>query len=150
MSETKREYASNYRKPPLHTRFKKGQSGNPRGRPKKTLPGLLLAALNEPVFVTIDGKRRKITKREVIVTQMVNNAAGADLRATKMLIDMMKDIERKAGVAAPPEPRRFAPADEQVIKGVSWSPAPRNPGYERGEPGSCDDLAASGVRRSAC
>jgi hypothetical protein len=47
---------------------------------------------------------------------MVNNAAGADLRATKMLIDMMKDIERKVGVAAPPEPRRFAPADEQVIK----------------------------------
>jgi hypothetical protein len=47
---------------------------------------------------------------------MVNNAAGADLRATKMLIDMMKDIERKAGVAAPPKPRRFAPADEQVIK----------------------------------
>jgi hypothetical protein len=116
MSDTKREYAANYRKPPLHTRFKKGQSGNPRGRPKKTLPALLLAALNEPVFVTIDGKRRKITKREVIVTQMVDNAAGADLRATKMLIDMMKEIERKAGVAAPPKPRRFAPADEQVIK----------------------------------
>ena len=116
MSETKRECANNYRKPPLHTRFKKGQSGSPRGRPKKTLPALLLAALNEPVFVTIDGKRRKITKRGVIVTQMVNNAAGADLRATKMLIDMMKDIERKAGVAAPPEPRRFAPADEEVIK----------------------------------
>ena len=33
MSETKREYVNNYRKPPLHTRFKKGQSGNPRGRP---------------------------------------------------------------------------------------------------------------------
>jgi hypothetical protein len=36
MSETEREYATNYRKPPLHTRFKKGQSGNPRGRPRKT------------------------------------------------------------------------------------------------------------------
>jgi len=70
------------------------------------------------VFVTIDGKRRKITKREVIVTRMVNNAAGADLRATKMLIEMMKDIERKAGVAAPLEPHRFAPADKEVIKGV--------------------------------
>jgi len=116
MSETKRECAANYRKPPLHTRCKKGQSGNSRGRPKKTLPALLLAALNEPVFVTIDGTRRKITKREVIVAQMVNNAGGADLGATKMLIDMMKDIERKAGEAAPPEPHRFAPADEEVIK----------------------------------
>jgi len=59
MPETKREYAANYRKPPLHTRFKKGQSGNPRGRPKKNLPALLVAALNEPVFVTINGERAR-------------------------------------------------------------------------------------------
>ena len=60
MSETERDHADNYRKPPLHTRFKKGQSGNPRGRPAKNLPALLIAALNEPVFVTTDGRRRKI------------------------------------------------------------------------------------------
>jgi hypothetical protein len=118
MSETEREYAANYRKPPLHTRFKKGQSGNPRGRPKKNLPTLLVAALNEPVFVTIDGERRKITKREAVITQLVNESAGANLRATKMLIDMMKDIERKTGTEPPPEPHRLAPADEEVIKGV--------------------------------
>ena len=41
MSETQREYAANYRKPPVHTRFQKGQSGNPRGRPAKNLPALL-------------------------------------------------------------------------------------------------------------
>ena len=115
MSETKREYANNYRKPPLHTRFKKGQSGNPRGRPKKTLPGLLLATLNEPVFVTIDGKRRKITKREVIVTQMVNNAAGADLRATKMLIDMLQQVEGKVGAVALPGALRLSPAEREVV-----------------------------------
>jgi len=57
----------------------------------------LVAALNEKVYVTIDGKRRKITKREAIVKQMVNQSASADLRATKMLIDMMKEIEQKAG-----------------------------------------------------
>src|SRR5215469_2634554 len=118
MSETERDYAANYRKPPLHTRFKKGQSGNPRGRPKKNLPALLVAALNEPVFVTIDGERRKITKREAVITQLVNESAGANLRATKMLIDMMKDIERKTDAEPPPEPHRFAPADEEVIKNV--------------------------------
>ena len=118
MPETKREYAANYRKPPLHTRFKKGQSGNPRGRPKKDLPALLVAALNEPVFVTIDGERRKITKREAVITQLVNESASANLRATKMLIDMMKDAEKKTGAEPPPEPHRFAPADEEVIKNV--------------------------------
>ena len=118
MSETKREYAANYRKSPMHTRFKKGQSGNPRGRPKKNLPALLVAALNEPVFVTTKRRRREITKREAVITQLVNESAGANLRATKMLIDMMKGIEKKTGAEPPSEPRRFAPAEEQVIKRV--------------------------------
>jgi len=115
MSETERDHADNYRKPPLHTRFKKGQSGNPRGRPAKNLPALLIAALNEPVFVTTDGRRRKITKREAVVAQLVNKSASADLRATKMLIDMLKDIEKKAGMTPPPEPPKFTAADEEVL-----------------------------------
>jgi hypothetical protein len=48
----------------LHTRFRKGQSGNPGGRSKKKLNALLADALNEQVFVTIDGERRKIAERE--------------------------------------------------------------------------------------
>jgi hypothetical protein len=111
MSERKCQYAANDRKPPLHTRFKKGQSGNPRGRSKKNLSPLLVAALNEPVFVTIDGERRKITKREAVIHQLVNKSAGADLRATKMLIDMMKEIEKKAGAAPPPEPAPLTDTD---------------------------------------
>jgi hypothetical protein len=35
-----------------------------------------------------------------------------------MLIDMMKDVEKKTDAEPPPEPHRFAPADEEVIKGV--------------------------------
>ena len=50
--------------------------------------------------VTENGKRRQITKREAIATQMVNKSAGADLRATKMLFDMLKEVEQKAGTAA--------------------------------------------------
>ena len=69
MSETQREYAANYRKPPVHTRFKKGQSGNSRCRPAKNLPALLAAALNEKVTVTENGKRRQVTKREAVIAQ---------------------------------------------------------------------------------
>jgi hypothetical protein len=39
---------------------------------------------------------------------MVNESAGANLRATKMLIDMIKDIEKKTSAERPPEPHRFA------------------------------------------
>jgi hypothetical protein len=75
----------------------------------------LIAALNEPVYATIDGKRRKITKRQAIVTQMVNESAGANLRATKMLFDMMKEVEQKAGGAAPPEPAKLTATDREVV-----------------------------------
>jgi len=118
MSDSAPDYKVGPGKPPLHSRFRKGRSGNPHGHKARNLPALLVDALNEAVYLTVQGKRRRMTKREAVIAQLVDKSASADLRATKMLIDMMKDIERKAGVAAPPEPHRFAPADEQVIKGV--------------------------------
>jgi hypothetical protein len=73
--------------------------------------------LNEQVFVTIDGERRKITKREAVVHQLVNKSATADLRATKMLFDMIREVEQKASVASPvPEPCRPDAADEEVVQ----------------------------------
>ena len=109
MSKTERNYEIGYGKPPAGRRFQKGRSGNPRGPAgpsgSKSLPALLVAALDEPVTVTINGKRRRVTKREAIVTQMVDKSTRADLRATKMLIDMLKEAEEKTG-AASPEPAK--------------------------------------------
>jgi Family of unknown function (DUF5681) len=84
ISENKRDYAVGRGKPPVHTQFKKGQSGNPRGPRPKNLPALLVEALNDKVVVTIDGERREITKREAVATQLVNKSTGADLRATSV------------------------------------------------------------------
>ena len=75
----------------------------------------MIAALNEPVYATIDGKRRKITKRQAIITQMVNESASVNLRATKMLFDMMKEVEQKAGAAAPPEPPKLTAIHREII-----------------------------------
>ena len=115
ISETKRDYQIGYGKPPRGRPFQKGRSGNPRGPRGKNLSALLIAALNEPAYVTIDGKRRKITKREAIVTQMVNKSAKADLRASKMLFDMMKEGEQKTGAAAP-EPAKLTAPDREVVE----------------------------------
>ena len=89
--------------PPLHTRFKKGQYGNPGGRNSKSLPALLGRCAERTVAVTIDGRRRKLTKREAIVTQMVDKSASADLRATKSVIST---ISRRSwlGRASRPAP----------------------------------------------
>src|SRR6201997_1135057 len=72
MTDSESSYKVGPGRPPLHSRFRKGQSGTPGGRSSKSLPALLADALNETVVVTIDGRRRKLTKREAIVAQMVD------------------------------------------------------------------------------
>ena len=59
--------------------------------------------------------KRDYESAQAIATQLVNKSTGADLRATKMLIDTLKDAEKKAGVTAPPEPAPFTAADEEVM-----------------------------------
>ena len=116
-TDNKRDYEVGYGKPPRHTRFTKGQSGNPRGRPPgaKNLKTLLSEALNEPVIVTENGGHRKITKRQAIIKQLVNQSATADWRAVKILLDMLRDIESRTESAAP-EASSFSVADEKVIE----------------------------------
>jgi hypothetical protein len=110
------EYRVGRGRPPLHTRFQKGRSGNPAGPRRKDLPALLLAALNEKVTVN----RRRMTKREAIVAGLVDQAAGVDIGATKLLIGLLKDIEKK--VSPPPGPaaetRPVTRSDAAIVEGL--------------------------------
>ena len=110
------DYEVGYRKPPRHSRFTKGQSGNPRGRPAgaKNLKTLLSEALNEPVIVTENGGRRRVTKRQAIITQLVNRSATADWRAIKILLDLVREIEGQSEPAS--ETTAFSEADEMVLE----------------------------------
>ena len=86
------DYEVGYGKPPVHTRFQKGQSGNPKGRPRgrKNLSSLLNEVLNGWVIVVENGRRKRITKREAIITQLVNKSAAADLKATQIVLALLR------------------------------------------------------------
>jgi Family of unknown function (DUF5681) len=120
MAEGEGGYRVGRGKPPLHTRFRKGRSGNPAGPRKKDLSALLLAALDEKV--TVD--RRRVTKREAIVSKLVDRSAGADSSATRLLLGMLKEIEKRAAPAATGTAgettamRPLTGADEDIIAGL--------------------------------
>jgi hypothetical protein len=92
------EFEVGYRKPPKRTQFKKGESGNPKGRPKgsKNLFTLIERALDAKVPVVRDGKKARISKREAAVTQLANKAAGGDLKAFNLISAMSKEQEEKS------------------------------------------------------
>src|ERR1700731_4047231 len=107
MAESDSGYQVGPGRPPLHSRFRKGQSGNPGGRSAKSLPVLLADALNETVVMTIDGRRRTITKREAIVAQMVNNRELAILAAV-VLIGSVGLAHASCDNLTPPFPEAYS------------------------------------------
>jgi uncharacterized protein DUF5681 len=68
----------------------------------KNLSTLLNDTLNERVTITENGRRRKITKREAVIKQLVNKSAGAEARSLKILLDLMLNLEARARSAAGP------------------------------------------------
>ena len=77
------DYEVGYGCPPKHSRFQKGTSGNGKGRPKgsRNFQTLLQQELDAQVVVNEQGRKRHISKRQVMVKQLVNKAAQGDLRA---------------------------------------------------------------------
>ena len=117
------DYDVGFGKPPQHSRFRAGQSGNSKGRPKgsKNLETLLTEALDEKVVVKEEGRRRAITKREVVIKQLVNKSAGADLQAIRMLLGIMQGFQSAAAAAENSEAadQPLSEADRQVMEELS-------------------------------
>jgi hypothetical protein len=84
-----RDYEVGYGRPPKHSRFKKGQSGNPMGRKKGGLN--LLTILHRELQRTIEIRegddRKRVTKLEAIVKGLVLRALKGDPRALSVLFD---------------------------------------------------------------
>jgi hypothetical protein len=104
-------------KPPKASQFRKGTSGNPKGRPKgrRNLATVLERALKEKVVINENGVRRTVTKLEAAVKQLVNQAASGDLSAMRQLSALAGLVEDEQ-LASPT--RELDQDDQKVMENV--------------------------------
>jgi len=85
------DYEVGYCRPPKHTRFKPGESGNPKGRPKETKDPekLFDRELSKPIRINDGGQPRTLTKRDALVKQLVHQALQGDQKARQLVLKYM-------------------------------------------------------------
>jgi hypothetical protein len=90
-------YEVGYGRPPLHTQFQKGRSGNPKGRPKqnKNIYGLIKKTFEERVKVKSSGRTHSMTKLEAAFVQLVNKAVSGDIKALREVIRLREKLQEQ-------------------------------------------------------
>ena len=89
------DYEVGYGKPPKATQFKRGRSGNPKGRPKasKNVGKILEDTFFQKVPITENGVRREATMLEAIVRQVANGAAKGGMRNVDRVLKLLPQLQ---------------------------------------------------------
>ena len=95
-------YEVGYGKPPKTTQFQKGVSGNPKGRPKKArdFDHELLRESRASITLNENGSRRRISKHEAVIKQLLNKAMGGNIPAARTYLDRYRIASEKVALEA--------------------------------------------------
>jgi hypothetical protein len=107
-------------KPPRHTRFRKGQSGNPKGRPRDSgnAYSVLAQELKKKVTVVVDGQRKRITLLKAAMRQLVHGAASGKLRNIQLLLQLSPSMEKAQKMDSREAPKLTEMPREQFSREV--------------------------------
>lgn len=115
-------YEIGYGKPPVASRFRRGTSGNPLGRPrqprgKTTFGGAMRELLMSDVTVEVDGRRRPMLRIEALVNALVTGAMAGNVSAARLVLDLA---------------HRFVPSDRPVENMHKVERVEDDPAFRRG------------------
>jgi hypothetical protein len=126
MSNANDDYKVGYGRPPLNTRFKKGESGNPKGRRKgrKNLKTLVVEELFRPVSVReADGRTRRIPLIQAALRNLGTRSVK-ETRAATIALGLLDRIEDAAGAPGAIEMHDLLAEDREILARYSL---PTNP-----------------------
>jgi Family of unknown function (DUF5681) len=89
------DHIARYQRPPRKGRFKPGESGNRRGRPKgsKNLRTYVIEHLSKKIPIIENGKTRKVSRAEAIAIQLVNQAAKGEPKGLAAVISLTREFD---------------------------------------------------------
>jgi hypothetical protein len=85
-------YQVGYGRPPLHSRFKPGQSGNPKGRPRRSrnMRTIVKQVLSEDMHIREGGRLRRMSAMEALVRTILARSFKGDPKALASLIVLLR------------------------------------------------------------
>jgi hypothetical protein len=92
----KNNYTVGRGRPPIHTRFPKGKSGNPKGRPRKaaTLPDKVAKILAKTQTVNVGGKNTSLTLEDLLLTSIIQNAIRCkNAKSMMVALEWIRDLD---------------------------------------------------------
>ena len=97
-----KNYEIGYRKPPKAAQWKKGQSGNPNGRPRRDMKMRALVAqlLSQRIVVRKGRSTKRMTRLEHLLHRLFEQALSGDARLMKMVFDQARKDEARDDEAA--------------------------------------------------
>lgn len=153
-NQNRSHYEVGYGKPPKHSRFQPGQSGNPKGRPpgSKNFSTLINHELDSTMTVREGGRVIKLTKREIVAKQLVKKSMEGDHRGQQILLKFDQQLaasEQSANGNGPPADAPLEPDDRAIldafaamlIEGAAGAIAVDEPDPEGRQDGEADDGA---------
>ena len=118
MSDDDPDYEVGYGRPPKSGQFKKGQSGNPKGRPRnaKGVRASMKRELDRKMTIRVEGNDVQVSKAEALGMQIANKALKGDPKAIVEVLKLDAELFGLAETSPPAEPQALQSDDLEILR----------------------------------